>query len=765
MNRFKDLIQRPVAWGIITVLIAISLRTIFLIQSSHSSPFFYNPSIDALYHHLLAIDFTEGSYSITGPFFRAPLYPIMLGILYLIFGVNLFIASMAGHVIGIFIVLLIFLIGKRYFGKTSGVVAAIIYALYWPALYFEGQLLVDTLFSFLTLASVYFLLLGSEDKGKYTHLIISGFLLGLSAITRANILIFFPVATIWLLYRIKDYKKTSVFLITAFMAIMPVTMINYFVGNDTVLIASQGGINFYIGNNENADGMTANLPEFGSTWEYDDCKYYVEQNTGKKNVKPSEVSSFYYKKGIEYILRNPLISIRLAFKKVYHSINNFEISNNQSLYFAKKYTSISRIFVLPFTLILGFAVYGKIITGLKRTEHLLLWLISISIWLTMILFFVTSRFRLPLIPYLSLFAGHSVVTLYSTFKKKDYSKRFIIGSAVGLATMVFSVTNFTGIIKQENSQAYFNLGNIYLKNHNWDSAAAEFKKAIDANHNVSLARLNIGNLFFFNENYDSAVYYYNEEKDVHPLESRAYLNLSTIELMKGNYGKAAELSDMAIAIKPNLIPAAINLLTAHLNMFDTSRALAIAGKYINTFGNDSRLLFAIGKIYHQQNVIDSAVYYYEKAIQSPPKSIITEYNLSDVYTRELQFSSNESKARLKASFNLATIDIQKGKHNTALIRLLNILQTDSAFYPALINTGLIYDSLREYKPAIKYLQLAAKIRPNEITPPYNLGIIYAKTGEYQKSKESFQRTLSIDSTFTPASDKLKMLDELRKIER
>ncbi|NIN01520.1 MAG: hypothetical protein GTO24_26530, partial [candidate division Zixibacteria bacterium] len=45
--------------------------------------------------------------------------------------------------------------------------------------------------------------------------------------------------------------------------IAPVTLRNYFVGKDLVLIAWQGGLNFYLGNNPDATGYTPVSPLTG----------------------------------------------------------------------------------------------------------------------------------------------------------------------------------------------------------------------------------------------------------------------------------------------------------------------------------------------------------------------------------------------------------------------------------------------------------------------------------------------------------------------
>ena len=740
-------------------MLAAGIRLIYILQSANNSPFFYNPSIDALYHHLLAVDFARGNFEITGPFFRAPLYPLFLGSTYALFGVNIFVASLAGHLMGLVIIFLIFIIGHRYFNLATGIIASVIYIFYYPALYFEGQLLVDTLFSLCVLLSVYFLLRGSEGSIKPLSIYLAALFLGMAAITRANILLLFLPAAIWLYFRKRNFKIAFLFWAVAFIPILPVAAVNYFIGDDAVLIASQGGINFYIGSNKDADGMTANMPEFGVTWEYDDCKFYAEKQGGIRPLKPSQVSSFYLKRGLSYIMNDTGEALLLFFKKIYLSLNNFEVSNNQNIYFSRQFSSISKAAFIPFSLILGLAVMGKILGGITRKEQLLLWIVAASIWFTMVLFFVTSRFRLPIMPYLTIFAGYGISQLYNSFRQgrfRQSSKAMIAGViAFGL-----SITNFAGLDKTDFAQAYFNLGNIYLRNGEWEKARAEYARAISSNERVSIARLNIGNLFFYGGEYDSAAYYYTEEIRYHPNESRAYLNLSTIELLKQNYESAGDLARKALEAKPNITPAAVNLITSYLQSGDSLMAKETGRRLIDSIGPDSRLLLALGIIFQQEGNLDSASAYYQIVLADTSQGLAAEYNLGEVYSRDLPFSANIAEARQKAEFNLAIIEIQRGIFDSALDHLLNIIESNSGFTQAWINAGLIYDLKRNYGKAEEFLNNAKGLEPDNVVVVYNLGLIYAKTGRLPNAREYFRQALSIDPNFYPAKEKLGLVEKI-----
>ena len=110
-----------------------------------------------------------------------------------------------------------------------------------------------------------------------------------------------------------------------------------------MLIASQGGINFYIGNNKHATGATAVMPEFGATWQYADCEYLAKRETGRlgQNMKPSEVSSFYYRRALRSMSEDPGRWLGLILKKLSYFWNSYEISNNQNLYFFRQFASVT----------------------------------------------------------------------------------------------------------------------------------------------------------------------------------------------------------------------------------------------------------------------------------------------------------------------------------------------------------------------------------------------------------------------------------------
>ena len=90
---------------------------------------------------------------------------------------------------------------------------------------------------------------------------------GLSAIARPTILPFVAAVGVWIVvtrWRSGGIRaalhEAVLFGVGVALPIAPVTLHNYLADGDLVLVASNGGVNFYIGNNPESDGVTAVVP-------------------------------------------------------------------------------------------------------------------------------------------------------------------------------------------------------------------------------------------------------------------------------------------------------------------------------------------------------------------------------------------------------------------------------------------------------------------------------------------------------------------------
>ena len=520
-------------------ILSYTLRFIYMLQMQ-SSPHFFSPTMDPLFHDAWAQNIAEGNWVGSRVFFRAPFYAYFLAAVYKIFGHSYIIPRLIQHLVGSLSCVLVYLLARNLFARKVAVVAGLIAATYGMLFYFEGELLLDSFLVFFDLLLV-LLLLKAKEIPKSSRWFVCGIVLGVSAITRPNILFFIPFIWLWisLVFRQKRPLKKilsygGLFLAGGVLVILPVTIRNLAVSGDPVLISSQGGINFYIGNNENADGVSAIF--YHEHWQYRDFQLQAESQTGR-SMRPSEISRFYYLKGADFFLKQPYQALKLQIKKLYLFWSRFEISNNQDIYFYRRYSSLIRILPTGFWLIGPLGLTGMIFAlwharrnkkanahkaADRRMRVLLPVLFVFSYMITVVMFFVPARFRLPVIPFLIIFAGFALVWLVRRIMSKDVAAvRVFLLFLVPLLFLTNSNAYRLNLGDLSTAQAHFGLGNVYLKKAQLDLALVHFDSALALNPSWSRAHLNRGMVFFRKGDYPEAEKEFLAELELNPNEEQA----------------------------------------------------------------------------------------------------------------------------------------------------------------------------------------------------------------------------------------------------
>lgn len=424
--------------ALVVLGVALAFRALYLFEASHLPDWnlFY---MDQEYHlewaRALFTGVWRAPYDVLreGPYFRAPLYPYFLAGLFRVFGVNATAVRVVQIVIGSASCSLLYAVGTRVFGRRAGLAAGLLGALYWVLVYFDGELLLPVLLVFFAL-SAFLLAFEAADRGSALLAGASGLVFGLYSITRPNILVFFPFAVWWMasVGRTRGRRVAAAMaLALAVGCVIPpaaVTIRNAVVGGDAAVVASQGGVNLYIGNNPRSNGLEAVVPGTRQTWwgGYDDTVEIAERELGR-TLKPSEVSSYWFGQVLRYAREDPGGWLRLTLRKTLALIGDPEPPNNEP-YEARRgrYATLRSIPLSFSTLLVLFLValplslrrwapaarapLGMDAPARRRLQLVVIFLLVYS--LTVIAFFVTGRYRVPLVPFLAMGAGATVVALW-----------------------------------------------------------------------------------------------------------------------------------------------------------------------------------------------------------------------------------------------------------------------------------------------------------------------------------------------------------------
>lgn len=477
----------------IVLACAFALRMVFFYLNQKNNPVFFFPIMDALYHHEWAEKIVAGTARVDEAFFRGPLYPYVLALFYKISGSSIAFAVFVQHLMGTCNAGLIYLLSREYFSPRVSLVAGITCALYWTLVYFEGDLLIETLvlplntLGFLSLA----IALRTNSAWRFG---LSGLAFGLSAIARPSILIFFPVIpfAIYLNRHSRSSRplpwvtQSAVVLGVIAAVILPVMIRNYVADRSIVPIATSGGVNFYIGNNRLSDGSTAIVPGTRADWwgGYYDAIAIAEREEGRK-LKTSEVSNYFFRKGLEWINDRPGDAARHFLRKLRFFWAGPERANNKFLYFFWGLAGMRYVPLPGFWLVGPLALCGGVLLWRRRRLLSPLYLFIATYMVGVVIYFVNARFRLPVVPLLIIFAAYAAVYTVEVTRRKDFrAVRLLVMLGVAAILVNADFLAFQQTRAYSNAFSYSTLGNAYTKMGLTDKALDQYQKAWDLNESA-----------------------------------------------------------------------------------------------------------------------------------------------------------------------------------------------------------------------------------------------------------------------------------------
>ena len=364
---------------------------------------------DAAAYDGLAIGLIEGKgYGGGTSSYWPPGQPFFLAAIYTVFGYNPQIACIFQAFISSLTCIVIYYIGKTVLNKKMGLISVFIAALYPTFIIYSGQLLTETLFIFLLPLSILYLLKVHEEPSA-KNLIIAGVSFGLATLVRPIIVGFIPFILIWMLLSSKERKRNlmkfiAIFLI-AMVVVSPWTIRNYNVHHEFVLVSTNGGVNFWIGNNPEATGRTCDI-DWGKI------------NPCVNMTNEVQCDKLCYKKGFEFIKEKTSKFLVFGAKKFAYFWGFILPFFTCYLYgyFINPipkwlFMLLAPLTVLPYAIVLPLAIFGIIFYQKWDKKASLLLLLIFYYVLIHSIIVSSTRFHLPLIPFLIVFASYGACSM------------------------------------------------------------------------------------------------------------------------------------------------------------------------------------------------------------------------------------------------------------------------------------------------------------------------------------------------------------------
>lgn len=474
---------------VVIALLAVALlwRLVYFFEM-YASPYADDLTLDSRVYHELGLAAAAGEWSHGETFFQAPLYPWLLGITYSLFGPSQTVVKLLQILLSVASCWLIYRLAERVFDRAVGLVALAISAVYGMSLYFANELLVVTVIVFLDLLGLDLLARAAAD-GRKLLWTPAGVVFGLSAIARPTILPFVAVVAVWIAVtgwrsgRARTALREAIlFAVGVAVPIAPVTLHNYLADGDLVLIAANGGVNFFIGNNPESDGVTAVVPGTrADRWGgHEDQVRIGREALGDPGASPREISDYWYQRAWQYIRDAPAAAIRHTAFKAFILINAHEVSNNRVIEFVTRHSTIYSWATVKVWLVLPLAVAGLVVGGGRRQPKSLLLIFAAVYSATVIPFFVNARFRMPVVPVLVIFAAAAVVAWSRWLWSKPIDRRFgkLVAASIVAALAVAVVVRPLPALRVPDAQAFFNEGEACRAHGDFAAAAEWYREAL-----------------------------------------------------------------------------------------------------------------------------------------------------------------------------------------------------------------------------------------------------------------------------------------------
>ncbi len=415
---------------VLIVLFGLLLRLLYVVYLDSGFPI-----SDSLDYDKRAMSLLDGRGY--GDTFRPPLCPFFLAVVYWLFGHQYLAVKLIQSLFSAGTILLAYVLGKMLFDNHAALAGALIVAMYPSLIINCGQLLSETVYTAILTAMVLLVIIASRSKRRWLLRAAAGFLMGLGTLGKPVLLMFVPF---WLVYETVSHKSLFIALrnllpciLAALFAIAPWIAYNFARYDRFIYIDTNGGFNFWVGNNPQSTGKME---------EYAVAAYFEFSDDFERQRE-------LYKRALRFIRDNPIHFLRLFIAKV-RIFTGIEGRQFSHLYVTNYYGKIPTLslfimlsaIVISFPLLAIFFLIGLFM--LPRMEY------GLGLMLTLLGYYILihalsvteARYHFPVVPLLATLAGYGMIKtkeLHIAMKKSSKAKLLAIVSILGILLISWSL--------------------------------------------------------------------------------------------------------------------------------------------------------------------------------------------------------------------------------------------------------------------------------------------------------------------------------------
>ncbi|HER43285.1 MAG TPA: hypothetical protein ENO08_02350, partial [Candidatus Eisenbacteria bacterium] len=549
------------------IMIAAAVIRIVWLSRLSASEIGAELSVDSEFYRNLAEDLLGGRGLPPGALTFNPLYPVFLAAVFRLFGTSLLATRIAQSFLGLVTLAFVYIAGRRLVegsgkGKLPGTAVAltamVLAVLYTQFALYEGMLLGTTLEVLLLAASFALGLAMDQDMHGVMELRVRsrrvppwlvggilGLICGAGALGRPNL--FLPLAAglpVWIIARNIHERRwlapVAGFAVGAALFLLPPTIHNARHAGTFVPVTAHGGINFYIGNRPGTHGVYQPPEDMRGEMRglLEDALAKAEQETGRE-MTDAEASDYYMDKAMESIKQDPLGWAALLGRKLVLFWNKIEVHDLPEVLYFQDTVPLFGLPFLPFSVLAPLGLAGLVVILRSGRNRSIVCLYLGIAHISIMLFYINSRYRLPVVPVVILLAAYFVVWIARQLSRKRL-KRAAAMLAVAVAAF-FLVSNRT-IVKANKGSVYTFLGTYYMNSGDEAKAAEAFAEAYRLDPDRDTSMINYARVLMMQEKFEQAARVYARAYSLNPRYPRLAVEFAFTLQRLGRHRDAGKLA-------------------------------------------------------------------------------------------------------------------------------------------------------------------------------------------------------------------------------
>ncbi|HOW36256.1 MAG TPA: tetratricopeptide repeat protein [Candidatus Omnitrophota bacterium] len=534
---------------IFCLALCLRLGYTFFLKSHYS--FGDLPGDDVRYYQEWGASIADGNWLGNHAFYGLPLYPYFWAVLLRLTLGNIFLIRLILLALGSLNCVLIYFLALKIFSKRTAVIASLLAATNFMLIYYDWLMMPVTLLIALSLVIILsFLYL--DDTSPLRQWFILGILIGLGTLGDGKFILFLGISLIYLLARYrKECPKRLLKILAcvvggAFIIIFSVTLRNRIVSNDWVFISAQTGLSFYVGNNPEATGIFEN-PDFirPDHSGQDEDQVVLAQLASRQSLKPSQVSKFWYQKGLSFIKTSPAQYAKLLRKKIVAFLTDNEYGHDIDLIMQKEWKDV--LDVNSFRVICPAALVG-IILSIRSPGVLWPNLLMAGQFIFTLIFFTTTRHRMTILPFFLVYESFFIVWVIDQARQKEFKKLLLPLPAFFLLLFLFEPARL-----HPDLIRFYHLtrsGYAHIIDKNYAKAQEDYRQALTIHPSDTNALYNLGNIYAAKNNFSEAARYYQKVLSVNSFDINAIFNLAYCFEQLGDINSAIKGYEKVLALAP-----------------------------------------------------------------------------------------------------------------------------------------------------------------------------------------------------------------------